>query len=390
MRANSKKPPKRLGLHEPLFEGNEWRYLKECVDTAWVSSAGAFVTRFEEAVAARTGTRHAVALVNGTAALHLALEGAGVRRGDEVLVPSLTFIATANAAVYLGARPRFVDSEEGTLGMDPEALEEYLRNGTTTAYGKRMDKGTRRRIGGCVPMHTLGHPAQIDRICELGRRYGIPVIEDAAESLGSSYKGKPMGSWGLAGVLSFNGNKILTTGGGGMVVTDDARLAARVRHLSTQAKSDPDAYRHDAVGYNYRLPNINAALGLAQLERLDRLLERKRRIAEWYREELKAVGDARLIWEPSGARSNFWLNTVRLPPVRARRALLRLAQDNIEARPLWTPCHRQSIFRPILTAGPLTTADRLWRESVSLPSSAGLTRAEVRRVVRGLALEAHP
>ncbi len=384
MRANSKKNPKRLGLHEPLFEGNEWRYLKECVDTGWVSSAGAFVTRFEAMVAARAGTRHAVALVNGTAALHLALEAAGVRRGDEVLVPSLTFIATANAAAYLGARPRFVDSEEETLGMDPDVLEEYLKNGTTTRNGERIDKITRRRIGGCVPMHTLGHPAKIDRLCELARRYRIPVIEDAAESLGSTYQGKPMGSWGLAGVLSFNGNKILTTGGGGMVVTDDARLAARVRHLSTQAKSDPEAYRHDAVGYNYRLPNVNAALGLAQLERLDALLARKRTIAAWYREELRTVPDARLIWEPAGARSNFWLNTVRLPPARARRALRRLAEDGVEARPLWTPCHRQVIYRPVLTAGPLTTADRLWRQSVSLPSSASLTRADVRRVVRGL------
>lgn len=388
MSANSKTRPKRLGLHEPVFEGNEWRYLKECVDTGWVSSAGAFVTRFEEAVAARAGTRHAVALVNGTAALHLALEAAGVRRGDEVLVPSLTFIATANAAVYLGAFPRFVDSEETTLGMDPEVLEDYLKNGTTTKHGERIDKGTRRRIGGCVPMHALGHPSQIERLCELGRRYGIAIVEDAAESLGSTYKGKPTGSWGLAGVLSFNGNKILTTGGGGMVVTDDARLAARVRHLSTQAKSDPALYRHDAVGYNYRLPNVNAALGLAQLERLGGLLERKRRIAGWYREELKAVKSARLIWEPPDARSNFWLNTVRLPPKLARRALRRLAQDRVEARPLWTPCHRQTIFRPILTAGPLRTADRLWRQSVSLPSSASLTRADVRRVVRGL--EARP
>lgn len=365
---------RRLGLHEPLFEGNEWRYLKDCLDTGWVSSAGDYVRRFEEETARRLGVRHAVAVVNGTAALHVALLAAGVLRDDEVLVPSLTFIATANAAAYLGAVPRFVDSEETTFGMDPEVLEAYLR---------RRAKG--RRIGAIVPMHALGHPVQIDRIVALGRRFGIPVIEDAAESLGSTYKGKAMGAWGLAGILSFNGNKILTTGGGGMVVTNDRRLADAVRHLATQAKKDARAYVHDAVGYNYRLPNVNAALGLAQLERLDKLLLRKRQIALWYREELGTIGDARLAWEPEGARSNFWLNTVRLPPARARDALRRLAHDRIEARPLWMPCHRQTIFRPALTAGPLAVADRLWRECVSLPSSADLSRADVRRVVRGLA-----
>lgn len=357
-------------LHEPEFAGREWRYVKECLDTGWVSSAGAFVERFEKAAAARLGLEHAVAVSSGTAALHLALEAAGVGRGDEVLMPSLTFIATANAAAYLGAVPRFLDCEETTLGLDPDALEAYLKR----------KKG--RRPAACVPVHVMGHPCRIDAIVRICSRYGVPVIEDATESLGSLYQGRPAGGFGLAAALSFNGNKILTTGGGGMIVTASARLARLARHLSTQAKKDPSIYLHDRVGYNYRLPNLNAALGLAQLERLSDMLRRKRRIAAWYRSALSGTRDLRLVWEPDGARSNFWLNTVQAStPARAAALRRRLMDAGYESRPLWIPCHRQPMYRS-LAAGPLPVTERLWRTCFNIPSSAALSRAAVERIGR--------
>ncbi len=375
------KATKTLPLHEPILAGNEWRYVKECLDTAWVSSAGEYVTRFERMAAERAGTRHAVAVVNGTAALHLALQAAGVQRGDEVLVPSLTFIATANAAAYLGALPRFVDAEEPTFGMDPDRLAAWLKSDTELlAGGARRHKQSGRRVAACVPMHAFGHPVRIDALLEACA--GLPVVEDAAESLGSSYRGRPTGSFGLAGCFSFNGNKIVTTGGGGMVVTDDETVARRVRHLSTQAKKDSRAYLHDEVGYNYRLPNINAALGCAQLEQLDGFLESKRGIAGWYREELAGLAGLTLLWEPADARSNFWLNTVRADSSDKAAALMaRLNGAGVESRPIWTPGHRQPMFEA-LTAGGAEVTDRLWRTCFNVPSSANLTRDDVARVCR--------
>lgn len=367
-------------LHEPEFAGNEWKYLKDCVDTGWVSTGGAYIPRFEKAIAARLETRDAVAVVNGTAALHLALRAAGVAPGDEVLVPSITFIATANAAVYQGAVPRFVDSEPESLGMDPDKLERWLETQTRLSSKRRVARATGRRVAACVPVHVFGHPARVRELALICARYGIPLIEDAAESLGSTYFGRPCGSFGLGGCLSFNGNKILTTGGGGMVVSSNAAFAARARHLSTQAKKDAAVYLHDEVGYNYRLPNINAALGCAQLEGLDGALARKRRLAERYRDALAGARGLSLIWEPDGARSNFWLNTVRCDtPARARRLLKRLNAHGYEARPLWTPCHRQPMFGA-LSAGTLETADALWRTCFNIPSSAALPLREADRI----------
>jgi perosamine synthetase len=367
---------RRIPLHEPVFAGNEWRYVKRCLDTGWVSSAGAFVDRFEVLAAERAGTRHAVACSTGTAALHLALLAAGVKAGDEALVPSLTFIATANAAAYLGAVPRFVDVEETTFGMDPDALERWLKAETVLKGGRTFARKTGRRVSVCVPMHAFGHPARIDRLVSLGRKRGIAVIEDAAEALGTLYKGRPAGSFGLAGTLSFNGNKTITCGGGGMVVTNDARLAKAARHLSTQAKKDSAVYLHDAVGYNYRLPNLNAAVGCAQYEQLSGFLKRKRQAAGWYREALDGAPGLRLLWEPAGARSNFWLNTVIFDDAaRSRRALKALNAAGVEARPIWTPCHRQPMFEP-LAAGRLDVTDRLWRTAFNIPSSSTLTRRD--------------
>ncbi len=376
----------KVPLHAPSLGPRDWRRVRECLESTWVSSGGRFGERFERAIARRLDVRHAVAVVNGTAGLHLALEAAGVRAGCEVLVPSLTFIATANAAVYLGALPRFVDVEEPTLGMDPDVIEDYLKRRARVSSGHCLDRASGRRIAACLPVWAAGHPPRLDRLSEVCAKFRIPLVEDAAEGLGSSYRGRAAGTWGRAGVLSFNGNKIITTGGGGMVVTDDAKLAARVRHLSTQAKADSRTYRHDAVGFNYRLPSLNAALGLAQLARFDAILAAKRRIAGWYRESLDSRPDLRLLWEPAGARSNFWLNTVRARTAAQARGLCRkLERAGFEARPLWTPCHRQNIFSPLLTAGPLPVTDRLWETCLNLPSSPGLSRQTVLAAAKVLA-----
>ncbi len=376
---------KMLALHEPVFAGNEWRYVKECLDSTWVSSAGGYVQRFESIVADWLGVAHAVAVVNGTSALHLALKVAGVQAGDEVLVPSLTFIAPVNSIVYLNAVPRFVDAEEATLGMDPDLLASFFENEVEArADGHCYNRTTGRRIAACLPVHVLGHPARIDRIVEICNRYEIAVVEDATESLGSFYNGQPAGTFGRLGCLSFNGNKIITTGGGGMVVTNDRPLAEHVRHLSTQAKRDGFAYWHDEVGYNYRLPNLNAALGCAQMEGFDELLAKKRQIAQWYREDLQRAGGASFILEPPGAKSNYWLNGVR---VRAGQQISNVMSDLQEhgfaSRPLWAPCHQQPMFES-LTVGTMEVTQRLWETLITLPSSTNLTRSNIRGITRCL------
>ncbi|PIR15201.1 MAG: aminotransferase DegT, partial [Elusimicrobia bacterium CG11_big_fil_rev_8_21_14_0_20_64_6] len=277
---------------------------------------------------------------------------------------------------------RFADVDESHLGLDPDKLDLWLSANTRVRGGSCRVKATGRRIAACVPMHAFGHPARIDRITKVCRRYAIPVVEDAAESLGSSYRGRAAGAFGAPGCLSFNGNKILTTGGGGMVVGDDAVLTARVKHLSTQAKKDPATYLHDEVGYNYRLPNVNAALGCAQMEQLDGFLAKKRLIAERYRRGLAGAADLALIWEPEGARSNFWLNTVRAAtPKRAVQLRERMCAEGFEARPLWTPCHRQPMFEKLAT-GSLDAGDRAWRTCFNVPSSSDLSLKNVDAICR--------
>ncbi len=367
---------RKLGLHEPVFAGNEWAYVKECLDTGWVSSAGKFVERFEAELAKRSGTKHAVAVVNGTAALDLALKLVGVTTGDEVITPSLTFIATVNAIAYQGATPLFVDVEEATFGLDPDALDVFLSRETEIRAGACVRRASGKRVAACVPMHALGHPVRLRELLKVCASRGIPVIEDAAEALGSTYDGRALGSLGLIGTLSFNGNKIATTGGGGALLTNDAEIARRAKHLSTQAKKDAAAFWHDSVGYNYRLPNVNAAIGCAQLEQLDGFVTRKRAIASRYKERFAGRG-LRLVWEPTGARSNFWLNTVIAPDEEAQGRLLKALNDSdFASRPLWAPAHLQPMFSSCPRA-PLPTTERLWRTSVSLPSSASLTDEDV-------------
>jgi perosamine synthetase len=362
-------------LHEPLFAGNEWTYLKECLDSTFVSSVGKFVDRFEANLAAYTGAKHAIAVVNGTAALHVALRLAGVQPSEEVLVPALTFVATTNAISYCGAVPHFVDSEERTLGLDPRALREYLTSIAEVRAGVCVNRQTGRVIRAVVPMHTFGHPVDLDGLLALVHDFRLALIEDAAESLGSLYRGVPTGTAGLMGTLSFNGNKTITTGGGGAIITNDTQLARHAKHLTTTAKVPHRwEYRHDEVGYNYRMPNLNAALGCAQLEQLPGLVAAKRRLYQRYATAFATVSGVRLMAEPAGCQSNYWLQTLLLEKSHAgeREAILTASNDaGIMTRPIWILNHRLPAFQDSPRM-PLPVAESLEQRVVNVPSSAQL------------------
>ncbi|HKQ13584.1 MAG TPA: LegC family aminotransferase [Steroidobacteraceae bacterium] len=364
-----------VALHEPQFEGNERRYLEECIASTFVSSVGKFVDQFEADLARYTGARHAVAVVNGTAALHIALKLAGVQPGDEVLVPTLTFIATANAVCYCDATPHFVDSEEGTLGVAVAPLREYLARTTEQRAGQCVNRHTGKVIRAIVPMHAFGHPLDIEGVLDLAGQFGLAVVEDAAESLGSLYRGRHTGTFGRLGSLSFNGNKTITTGGGGAILTDDPVIARRAKHITTTARLKHRwAFEHDEVGYNYRLPNINAALGCAQLERLPELLEAKRRLFERYRTAFRAISDVRLVGEPPNCRSNYWLQTLLLDESvdTQRDAVLEATNGaGLMTRPVWQLMHRARPFERAPRA-PLPVAERLEQRIINIPSSAFL------------------
>lgn len=362
-------------LHEPHFAGNEWAYLKECLDSTYVSSVGKFVDRFEAEIAAYTGAKHAVAVVNGTAALHVALRLAGVQMGDEVLMPTLTFVATANAVTYCGAMPHFTDSEERTLGLNASALREYLHDIAEIRSGQCVNRATGRVIRALVPMHTFGHPVDIEGALAVSRDFHLALIEDAAESLGSTVHGRHTGIFGLMGTLSFNGNKTITTGGGGAILINDPELARRAKHLTTTAKVPHRwDYVHDEIGYNYRLPNINAALGCAQLEQLSCFLEAKRRLFERYQAAFSGMLLAHIVAEPEGCRSNYWLQTLLLDKSAAgqRDAILSATNDaGLMTRPTWTLMHRLTPYRECPRME-LPTAESLDRRLINLPSSAHL------------------
>jgi perosamine synthetase len=368
-----------VALHEPSFQGNEWAYVKECIDTGWVSSVGSFVDRFERDLAEVTGVRKAVATVNGTAALHISCILAGVKPGDEVLIPALTFIATTNAVSYCGAIPHFVDSELRTLGMDPVALSKYLTDVAEVRQDSCYNKRTGRRIRAVVPMHTFGHPVDIDAMVEVCERFNIVLVEDAAESLGYLYKGRHTGQWGKVSALSFNGNKIITTGGGGAILTNDEKLGALAKHLTTTAKLPHRwEFNHDQIGYNYRLPNINAAMGCAQLEQLPRFLEQKRKLTQRYIEAFQTLSGVSIFQEQEFARSNFWLNVMLLSPehISSRDLLLeKLNEKKIQGRPVWTLMYRLPMYNqcPRMEC-PVAedVSDRL----INIPSSACLAGVE--------------
>lgn len=362
-----------VALHEPDFAGNEWRYLKECLDSSFVSSVGPFVDRFESDLAALTGARHAVALVNGTAALHVALKLAGVVAQDEVLVPALTFIATANAVSYCGAVPHFVDSEQRTLGLDATRLREYLNAIAELRGAQCVNRRTGRVIRAIVPMHTFGHPADLDGLLALAHDFKLVLVEDAAESLGSRYHGRHTGTFGRMGVLSFNGNKTITTGGGGAILTNDSELARRAKHLTTTAKL-PHAweYRHDEIGYNYRMPNLNAALGCAQLEQLPAKLDAKRKLFQRYRAAFASVSGLRLVAEPAQCQSNYWLQTLLLDTDRAslRDEILKQTHDaGLMTRPAWTLLSELGPFKTC-PAMDFPVAQDLAQRLINIPSSA--------------------
>lgn len=368
---------KPIPLHEPEFAGHEWEYVRDCLDTGWVSSVGKYVDEFEVRLTQYTGARHAIAVVNGTAALHAALVVAGVRPGDEVLLPALTFVATANAVSQCGAVPHFVDSAENTLGLDPAALKGYLEHIAEPAGGGLRNRLTGRRLAAVVPMHTFGHPVNMPALLAVAEQFGLPIIEDAAESLGSFIGDRHTGTFGLLGTLSFNGNKVITTGGGGAILTDDAAVARRLKHLTTTAKR-PHRWEffHDEVAWNYRLPNLNAALGCAQLERLPDMLARKRILAGVYRAAFSASAGLRFVGEPEGCRSNYWLNSVRLsePSMALRDTLLTAANDQgFQCRPAWTLMHRLPMYAHCPRA-PLPIAERLEATLINLPSSPKLVR----------------
>jgi perosamine synthetase len=367
--------PGMVALHEPEFRGNEWPYVRECLDTGWVSSVGRFVDRFEGMLVETTGAKHAIAVVNGTAALHACLVLAGVQRDDEVLIPALTFIATANAVSYVGAVPHFVDSTERTLGVDAAKLDAYLRAVAEVRDGACRNRATGAVIRALVPMHTFGHPVDLDELAALCESWKLVMVEDAAESLGSSYKGRHTGTVGRVAALSFNGNKPVTTGGGGAILTNDPALAKRAKHLTTTARVlHRWSFLHDEVGYNYRLPNLNAALGCAQLERFPDILARKRRLASKYIDAFREVRGASIAVEPAETKSNYWLVTLLLaqPDLALRDALLdALNEDGLMARPVWTLMHRL----PMYAACPrmdLAGAESLEARIVNLPSSPSL------------------
>lgn len=362
-------------MHEPSFGGNEWQYLKECLDSSFVSSVGEFVDRFELDLASFTGAKHVVAVVNGTSALHIALKLAGVQIDDEVLIPSLTFVATANAVSYCGATPHLVDSDESTLGIDATRLRAHLVSQTEQRAGLCLNRASGRIIRAMVPMHTFGHPVDIDGLLAVAKDFNIAMVEDAAESLGSYYRGQHTGTFGLLGILSFNGNKTITTGGGGAILTNDSELARRAKHLTTTAKV-PHRWEfvHDEVGYNYRMPNINAALGCAQLEQLDDFLTSKRTLFERYRNAFAPVPGVRVIAEPANCQSNYWLQTLLLEEsIAAQRDDILAATNDagLMTRPAWTLMHRLAPFRQCPSMN-LQGAESLASRLINLPSSSFL------------------
>lgn len=357
-----------VSMHEPVFIGNERKYVLDAIDSTFVSSVGAYVNRFEEMMAEITGSKYAIAIVNGTNALHLGLLLADVERDDEVLSQALTFIATANAISYIGAAPVFIDIDKETLGMSPTALRNFLEGNAELRTDGAFNKVTGKRIAACVPMHTFGIPCKIDEIAAICEQWKINLVEDAAESLGSYYKGKHTGVFGKMGVFSFNGNKTVTCGGGGALVTDDEAIAKKAKHLTTQAKVPHKwEFVHDQIGYNYRMPNLNAALACAQLEQLAMFLENKRELATKYNEFFKDLSFS-FITEPLHTKANYWLNAILLDDVKQREEFLAYTNDRgVMTRPVWELMNRLPMFKNCQTDGltnSIWIADRL----VNIPS----------------------
>ena len=376
-----------IPLAAPEIRGNEWQYVKECLDTGWVSSVGSYVERFEEMVAAQAGCKFAVATVNGTSALHISLLVAGVRPEDEVIVSTLTFIAPVNAIRYAGAWPVFIDAEPDYWQMAPACVQQFIERDCDWVEGVLRNRKTGRQVSAILPVHVLGHPVDMDRILEIARRYDLKVIEDSTEALGASYRGKSPGSIGDIGCFSFNGNKIITTGGGGMIVTDREDLAKKAKYLTTQAKNDPIEYVHGEVGYNYRLPNVLAAIGCAQMEQLPQYVAKKRDIAKRYERGLAGVRGLEPMKCASWAQSTYWLYTVLVNPdifgLDSRQLLKVLDRQKIQTRPLWQPIHLSPAHTNSNSVS-LPISEDLVRRGLSLPCSVGLTEEHQNRVISAI------
>ncbi len=372
--------PAYIPLSVPCLQGNEERYVTDCIRTNWISSVGSYVDRFEAAFAEYVGAPHAVAVVNGTAALHLSLLTAGVERGDLVAVPAVTFIAPVNAIRYVGADPLFVDLDPVTLGFDPASFESWLTAECELRDGCCRHRATGRCLRAIIPVHLYGHSCAMDDLQALAERWRLILIEDAAEGIGCRYRDRHVGTFGRTGCFSFNGNKILTTGGGGMIVTSDEALARRVRHLSTQAKSDPVLYVHDEVGYNYRLTNILAAVGVAQLEQLPTMLARKAQIHHRYEAAFAALPGARLITPLPTATCNYWMALLQVPPSRLQPLADHIAAARIQARPIWGLNHLHPMYADCLTTT-LTNSQRFVDETLCLPCHQGMSDDDVQRVI---------
>lgn len=370
-----------IPLSVPNLSGNEWRYVKECLDTGWISSVGSYVDQFEKRVADYAGARYGVAAVNGTAALHIALMLAGVRSGDYVIIPNLTFVATANSVKYLGADPILIDADPDLWQMDLDLLEEFLARDTTVGGGGELTlKRDGRPIRCVMPVHILGNMCDVDRFQSIVGRYRLAVVEDATEALGTRYKGKHAGTLGVMGCFSFNGNKIISTGGGGVIVTDDERLAKKAKHLTTTAKADPIEYYHDEVGYNYRLVNVLAAIGVAQMEQLDGFIRRKAEAVAYYKRELSGVADITFQGQLPGVQTNGWLFTIR---TSRQRALLKHLNDRkITVRPFWMPMNKLPMYAGNLYVSRSDQSHQIYSTSLSIPCSTSITDGELERVVK--------
>ena len=383
---------KRIPLSEPTLNGREAGYITECLETNWVSSGGRFVTAFGKACAELAGARFGVPVVNGTAALHLAILLAGVKPGEEVIIPALTFIGSAAGVRHAGAHAAIIDVDPVTWQLDPAAVGRFLRKGCERTAGGVVNRETRRRVAAIMPVHLLGHPCDMDPLLELAREFNLKVIEDAAEAVGARYKGRLVGGIGDLGCFSFNGNKTFTCGGGGAIVTNDEKLAQRGEYLSTQAKDDPVLFIHKEVGFNYRLTNLAAAMGVAQLETSEKYLAKKKAINARYRKGLAGVKGITFMGAANWADSSMWLTTVRIDPAKTRRSNLELMRSlqapgdgrpAIETRLLWQPMHRSDALKESFRT-PAPVADAIYAEALSLPSSVGLTEDDQSRVIAAL------
>ncbi len=368
-----------IPLSVPNISGNEWKYIKECLDTNWVSSVGSYVKKFEEMVAEFSGAKYAVATSNGTTALHVGLQVAGIKRDDYVLVSNITFVASVNSITYLGAEPMLVDVYPDTWEMDLDVLETFLEKETKIIKGQCIHKKSKRRIKAIMPVHILGNMCDVDKLVKLAKKFRITIVEDATEALGSYYKGKHAGTFGKIGCLSFNGNKIITTGGGGVMITDDEKLAKLAKHLTTQAKSSPLEYVHDAIGYNFRLVNILAAMGVAQMEQLPKFLKRKKVIVERYKGAFSGIKEIVFQELTDHVTANNWLFTIQVPD--KRRLLEHLRNNEIESRPLWVPMNKLPMYKKNIFVSNKNVSKKIYDRCVSLPSSSGITDKELDRVI---------